>query len=83
MSPDSRGPGPAPDTAGRRHHVVEVRATGVTPEAVAARMQDVLDEHDRDGWTLREIQPIIYNSSTTGYLLLIFERPGPEERDPR
>ena len=77
-------PGPAAaGPAGRRHHVVEVRATGVTPEAVAARMQDVLDSHDRDGWTLREIQPIIYNSSTTGYLLLIFERPGTGEPGPR
>lgn len=66
-----------PSASGRRHHVVEVRATGITPEAVAVRMQDILDEHDRDGWTLRQIQPIIYNSSTTGYLLLIFERDTP------
>ena len=63
--------------AARRHHVVEVRATGVTPEAVASRTQEVLDAHDADGWRLREIQPIIYNSSTTGYLLLIFERDAP------
>lgn len=56
------------------HHVVEVRATGNTPEAVATHLQEVLDEHDRDGWSLQTVQPIIYNSSTTGYLLLIFER---------
>ncbi len=77
---DAAGPGLAQDDPGagrRRHHVVEVRATGVTPEAVAARMQEILDEHDRDGWTLRQVQPIIYNSSTTGYLLLIFERGTP------
>lgn len=70
-----------PDVSGRRHHVVEVRATGVTPEAVAARMQEILDEHDRNGWTLRQIQPIIYNSSTTGYLLLIFDRDTPADED--
>lgn len=57
------------------HRVVEVRATGNTPESVAGHMQDVLDEHDREGWSLQSVQPIIYNSSTTGYLLLIFERP--------
>lgn len=58
----------------QQHDVVEVRATGVTPESVAAHMQTVLDEHDQEGWRLQSIQPIIYNSSTTGYLLLVFER---------
>lgn len=57
-----------------QHHVVEIRATGLTPEHVAERMQEVMDEHGRDGWRLHTVQPIIYNSSTTGYLLLIFVR---------
>jgi len=59
----------------QEHHVVEVRATGYTPEAVAEKMQAVLDEHDAQGWSLESIQPIIYNSSTTGYLILVFARP--------
>lgn len=58
----------------QEHHVVEIRATGFTPESVAERMQETLDEHDAQGWTLQDVQPIIYNSSTTGYLLLIFQR---------
>lgn len=58
----------------QEHDVVEVRATGVTPESVTERVQEVLDRHDQDGWSLQTVQPIIYNSSTTGYLLLIFER---------
>lgn len=58
----------------QQHEVVEIRATGCTPESVAAHMQEVLDKHDADGWALQSVQPIIYNSSTTGYLLLIFQR---------
>jgi hypothetical protein len=58
----------------QEHHVVEVRATGYTPEHVAEEMQRVLDEHDDQGWSLESIQPIIYNSSTTGYLILVFAR---------
>lgn len=56
------------------HRVIEVRATGVTPEAVSQRMQEVFDEQDAQGWRLQTIQPVIYNSSTTGYFLLIFAR---------
>lgn len=59
----------------QEHHVVEVRATGYTPEAVTEKLQEVLDEHDASGWALESIQPIIYNSSTTGYLILVFARP--------
>lgn len=59
----------------QEHHVVEVRATGYTPEYVAEQIQEVLDQHDAEGWTLENIQPIIYNSSTTGYLILVFARP--------
>lgn len=59
----------------QEHHVVEVRATGYTPEYVAEKLQEELDTHDAQGWTLESIQPIIYNSSTTGYLILVFARP--------
>jgi len=59
----------------QEHDVVEIRATGYTPEFVTERMQEVLDEHDAQGWHLENIQPIIYNSSTTGYLILVFARP--------
>lgn len=54
--------------------VVDVRATGIMPGAVAERLEQVLNEHEAEGWTRNAIQPIIYNSSTTGYLLIIFER---------
>jgi Domain of unknown function (DUF4177) len=57
------------------HKVVEVRATGRTPEVVADETQKILDSHGADGWALATVQPIIYNSSTTGYLLLFFTRP--------
>ena len=58
----------------REHRVVDVRATGVMPGEVAALVQLELDKASADGWELQLIQPIIYNSSTTGYLLLIFSR---------
>jgi hypothetical protein len=63
----------------QEHHVVEVRATGYTPENVSERLQQALDEHDAQGWTLQTVQPIIYNSSTTGYLILIFQREAQEK----
>jgi hypothetical protein len=56
------------------HKVVEIRATGRTPEAVADETQKLLDTYGCDGWDLKTVQPIIYNSSTTGYLLLFFSR---------
>lgn len=56
------------------HAVVEVRATGRTPEAVTDDVQKLLNERQNDGWNLTHVQPIIYNSSTTGYLLLFFAR---------
>ena len=59
------------------HLVVDVRATGVMPAQVAAEVQVELDRAAADGWELQLIQPIIYNSSTTGYLLLIFTRAAP------
>ena len=48
------------------------------PGEVAAQVQSELERASADGWELQLIQPIIYNSSTTGYLLLIFSRDRPE-----
>lgn len=62
----------------REHRVVDVRATGVMPGEVAAQVQSELERASADGWELQLVQPIIYNSSTTGYLLLIFSRDRPE-----
>lgn len=56
------------------NEVVEVRATGRTPEAVTEDIQQVLSERQSQNWDLSTVQPIIYNSSTTGYLLLFFRR---------
>jgi hypothetical protein len=54
--------------------VVEVRATGRTPEAVTDETQRILTARQGEQWELMQVQPIIYNSSTTGYLLLFFRR---------
>lgn len=54
--------------------VVDVRTTGVMPSVVAETIEGALNEHENEGWKRNSIQPIIYNSSTTGYLLLGFER---------
>lgn len=56
------------------YKVVEVRVTGITPSAVADRLSAVLNEYEAEGWRRDSIQPIIYNSSTTGYLLVVFAR---------
>lgn len=56
------------------YEVQEVRATGRSPEAVTDNLNELLKERVANGWRLNTIQPIIYNSSTTGYLLLFFER---------
>jgi hypothetical protein len=58
-----------------QHKVVEVRATGRLPEVVTGDIQNALDSHQEDGWELITVQPVIYNSSTTGYLLLFFRKP--------
>ena len=58
------------------HSVVAVRATGVTPSVVAAEVQEQLQAASKEGWELQMIQPVIYNSATTGYLLLILRRAG-------
>jgi hypothetical protein len=57
------------------HKVVAVRATGVAPESVADTIEKELASVAPDRWELQMIQPVIYNSSTTGYLLLILRRP--------
>jgi hypothetical protein len=56
------------------HRVSEIRATGLVPEVVAEAMQRELTEASKDGWELQTVQPVIYNSATTGYFLLIFRR---------
>ena len=56
------------------YKVVDVRATGVMPAVVGEQVQTVLNEVSADGWQLHMIQPVIYNSATTGYLLLILSR---------
>jgi len=61
----------------QEHKVVAVRATGVMPDAVGADIEKVLNSLAGDGWSLQMIQPVVYNSSTTGYFLLIFQRPAP------
>jgi hypothetical protein len=56
------------------YEVVEVRATGRTPEVVTDDIQRLLTARQGENWDLTNVQPIIYNSSTTGYLLLFFRR---------
>jgi hypothetical protein len=56
------------------HKVTEIRATGVVPGVVAEEMERALSSASQDGWVLQSIQPVIYNSATTGYFLLIFQR---------
>ena len=57
------------------HKVIDVRATGVMPEAVAGAFAEQLNEAAKEGWELFQVQPVIFNSSTTGYFLLILRRP--------
>jgi hypothetical protein len=56
------------------HEVVEVRVTGRVPEAVTASIQEILNKRQEEDWELHTVQPVIYNSSTTGYFLLFFRR---------
>jgi hypothetical protein len=58
------------------HKVVAVRATGVMPDVVASEVEKELQNAGREGWELHLIQPVIYNSATTGYLLLVLRKPG-------
>lgn len=54
------------------HRVVAIRTTGIVPESVAEKMEQELCVKFSQGWQLERIVPVIYNSSTTGYFLLIF-----------
>lgn len=65
---------PRDETHSRPYKVVALRATGVTPEAVALEMEDQLSYAHQEGWALERVEPVIYNSSTTGYFLLVFCR---------
>jgi hypothetical protein len=56
------------------HRIVDVRATGVMPSAVAAEIESTLNAAAQDGWTLERVLPVIYNSATTGYFLLFLQR---------
>jgi hypothetical protein len=56
------------------HEVVEVRVTGRVPEAVTESIQEILNMRQAEDWELHTVQPVIYNSSTTGYFLLFFRR---------
>ena len=56
------------------HEVVEVRVTGRVPEAVTESIQEILNKREEEDWELHTVQPVIYNSSTTGYFLLFFRR---------
>lgn len=56
------------------YKVVNVRATGRAPEAVGDEMEQALNDAAAEGWTYRDTRPIIYNSSTTGYFLILFDR---------
>lgn len=56
----------------------EIRATGRTPEAVSADLADLLNAETTEGWVFDRLQPIIFNSSTTGYFIAIFSRPRTE-----
>ena len=74
MGSQDRSPDDGASTRAREHKVIDVRATGVMPHEVAAQVERELNHAATDGWELERIQPVIYNSSTTGYLLLIFGR---------
>lgn len=56
------------------YKVVDIRATGRTPETVGADMEKALNDAAAEGWIYRDTRPIIYNSSTTGYFLVLFDR---------
>jgi hypothetical protein len=61
------------------YKVVDVRATGRAPEAVGADLERALNEASAQGWTYRDTRPIIYNSSTTGYFLILLDRENGED----
>jgi hypothetical protein len=62
-----------PGDQAKPFQVVALRTTGIQPEAVAEMLEAELAARS-PMWKLQRVEPIIYNSSTTGYLLLIFAR---------
>jgi hypothetical protein len=68
--------GSALDADVLRTQVITIKVVGRHPDAVADDVEESLNAAAADGWRLRTLQPITYNSSTTGYLLLIVERTG-------
>lgn len=66
--------GPALVTGLASVRTITVTVVGRHPDAVAEDVEASLNAAAADGWRLRLIQPITYNSSTTGYLLLLLER---------
>ena len=56
------------------YQVRSVRSTGRRPDAVAASVAAIAIEVTTDGWELVDMQPLIYNGSASGYLLLAYER---------
>lgn len=59
-----------------QHRVVTVRATGYVMDDAVAELNKVLVEESRTGWRLHSMQPIIFNSASTGYLLLFLTKEG-------
>jgi hypothetical protein len=41
---------------------------------VTESIQEILSKRQEEDWELHTVQPVIYNSSTTGYFLLFFRR---------
>ena len=58
------------ETSNEIYNVVAIRTTGVHPEAVAEMLEAELSSRGNGGSS--RVEPIVYNSSTTGYLLLVF-----------
>lgn len=56
------------------YETVEVCATGGTPEAVTAEISEIPKKHFGESWDQHRVQPVIYKSPTTGYLILYFRR---------
>lgn len=63
-------------TPGRRyeHRVVTVRATGRVPAEVVADLETEFPTHET-GWEWITSEPLIFNSSASGYLLFFLRRP--------
>jgi hypothetical protein len=56
------------------HRVVAVRATGRAPADVVADIESELPGHEA-GWEWVASEPLVFNSSASGYLLFFLRRP--------